>query len=105
MTTFDDREQAFEQKFVIDQELQFKSMARCNRLLGIWAAEQLGLSGEASVAYAKDIVAADVAAPGEGVVFQKLSNDLAGKGVSEELIQQKMGEFLLLAIQQVKSGL
>jgi hypothetical protein len=105
MTTFDDREQAFEQKFVIDQELQFKSMARCNRLLGIWAAEHLGLSGDAAACYAKDMVAAEVAAPGEGVVLLKLSRDLADKGISEELIQQKMGEFLLVAIQQVRSGL
>lgn len=105
MTTFNDREQAFEQKFVIDQELQFKSMARCNRLLGIWAAEQLGLTGDAATTYAKDLVAAEVATPGEGVVLQKLSHDLADKGIPEELIQQKMGEFLLLAIQQIKAGL
>lgn len=105
MTTFDEREHAFEQKFVIDQELQFKSMARCNRLLGMWAAEQLGLSEDAATSYAKDIVATEVAAPGEGAVLQKLSRDLADKGISEELIRQKMGEFLLAAIQQIKAGL
>jgi hypothetical protein len=105
MTTFDDREHAFEQKFVIDQELQFKSTARCNRLLGMWAAEQLGLSGESAVAYAKEIVTVDVAAPGEGAVLQKLSRDLADKGVAEELIQQKIDEFLLAAIQQIRAGL
>ncbi|MEH2508900.1 hypothetical protein V1291_000254 [Nitrobacteraceae bacterium AZCC 1564] len=105
MTTFDEREQAFEQKFVIDQELLFKSTARCNRLLGMWAAEQLGLSGDAASSYAKDIVAADVAAPGTGEVLQKLSRDLTDKGISEEVIRQKMGEFLLIAIQQVKAGL
>lgn len=104
MTTFNEREQAFEQKFVIDQELQFKSMARCNRLLGMWAAEQLGLSGDAAATYAKDIVATEVAAPGEGAVLQKLSRDLADKGISEELIQQKTGEFLLVAIEQIKAG-
>jgi hypothetical protein len=105
MSIFDEREQAFEQKFVIDQELQFKSMARCNRLLGIWAADQLGLAGEAATTYAKNVVAADISAPGTGKVFQILSRDLADKGISEELIQQKMGEFLLVAIQQVKAGL
>jgi hypothetical protein len=105
MTTFDQREQAFEQKFVVDEGLKFKATARCNRLLGMWAAEQLGLRGEAASSYAKEIVAADVAAPDEGVALQKLSRDLADKGVSEEAIQQKMGEFLLVAIQQVKEGL
>jgi hypothetical protein len=104
MTGFEDRERAFEQQFVVDEGLKFKSTARCNRLLGIWAAEQLGLSGEAAISYAKDIVAADVAAPGTGETLQKLSRDLADKGISEELIRQKMGEFLLVAIQQVKDG-
>ncbi len=105
MTGFDERERAFEQKFVVDEELKFKSMARSNRLLGMWAAEQLGLSGEAATSYAKDIVAADVAASGTGETLQKLSRDLADKGISEELIRQKMGEFLIVAIQQVKDGL
>ena len=105
MTTFDDREHAFEQQFVIDQELQFKATARCNRLLGMWAAERLGLSGEAAISYAKDIVAAEVATPGQGVVLQKLSRDLADKDISAELIEQKSGEFLLAAIQQIKAGL
>lgn len=105
MTTFDDREHAFEQQFVIDQELQFKATARCNRLLGMWAAERLGLSGEAAISYAKDIVAAEVATLGQGVVLQKLSRDLADKDISAELIEQKSGEFLLAAIQQIKAGL
>jgi hypothetical protein len=104
MTTFDEREHAFEKKFVVDEELKFKATARCNRLLGMWAAEQLGLRGEVAASYAKDLVAAEVAAPGTGEVLQKLSHDLADKGISEELIRQKTGEFLLVAIQQVKDG-
>lgn len=104
MTTFDEREHAFETKFVVDEELKFKATARCNRLLGMWAAEQLGLRGETAASYAKDLVATEVAAPGSGDVLDKLSRDLADKGISKQTIQQKMGEFLLQAIQQVKDG-
>ena len=59
MTTFDKREEGFEKKFVIDEELKFKAAARRNRLLGLWVAEQLGIRGDAASAYAKQIVTAD----------------------------------------------
>ncbi len=104
MTTFDEREHAFEQKFVVDEELKFKSTARCNRLLGMWAAEKLGLSGDAATSYAKEIVAAEVASPGMEVVLQKLTRDLAEKDISEETIRHKLGELMLDAIQQIQSG-
>ena len=65
MTFFDDREKGFEAKYKHDQELQFKVFARRNKLLGLWAAQKLGLGGEAAEAYAKDVVKADFSKPGD----------------------------------------
>ena len=65
MTTFDKREEGFEKKFALDEEQKFKAMARRNRLLGLWAAEKLGLSGDAATAYAKEVVAADFEEAGD----------------------------------------
>ena len=65
MTTFDRREEGFEKKFAHDEELRFKAMARRNRLLGEWAAEKLGLSGDEAAAYAKTVVMADFEEPGD----------------------------------------
>ena len=72
MTTFDKREEGFEKKFALDEEQKFKAMARRNRLLGLWAAEKLGLSGEEANAYAKDVVAADFEEAGDNDVLQKV---------------------------------
>ena len=66
MTTFDKREEAFEKKFAVDEELRFKAEARRNKLLGLWAAEKLGMSGEAAAVYAKEVVAADFEGAGGG---------------------------------------
>lgn len=104
MTTFDKREQAFESKFVLDEELRFKSVARCKRLLGSWAAEKLGLTGEAAAAYARDIVLIDLDDPGAGHVIQKITQDLSEKGISEAEVLQKRNEFLHLAIEQIEAG-
>ena len=81
MTTFDKREQGFENKFAHDEELRFKATARRNKLVGLWAAEKLGLSESAADAYAKEIVAADFEAPGDNDVVHKLRKDFDAKGV------------------------
>ena len=73
MTTFDKREEGFEKKFALDEELKFKADARRNRLLGLWAAEKLGMSGDAATAYAKDVVAADFERSRRGACFARSS--------------------------------
>src|SRR3954469_25537567 len=83
MTTFDKREEGFEKKFAHDEELRFKATARRNKLLGLWAAEKLGLSGPAADAYAKEVVVADFEEAGDDDVFRKLRKDFDAKGVSQ----------------------
>ena len=80
MTTFDDREKAFEKKYEHDQDLKFKVNARKNKLLGLWAASLIGKSGADAEAYAKDVVMADLEKPGDSDVIDKLVNDLAAAG-------------------------
>jgi hypothetical protein len=105
MTTFDKREEGFEKKFALDEEQKFKAEARRNRLLGLWVAEQLGLSGDAAAAYAREVVAADFEEAGSGVV-RKVSGDLGAKGVAitEAQLRVKMDELMAQAIMQVKAG-
>lgn len=81
MTTFDDRERAFEQKFARDEELQFKITARRNKLLGLWAAAKMGLSEVEADAYAKDVVRADFEEAGDEDVIRKVLGDLTSAGV------------------------
>jgi hypothetical protein len=106
MTTFDKREEGFEKKFALDEEQKFKAEARRDKLLGLWVAEQLGLSGDAANGYAKEVVAADFQQPGDADVVRKVMNDLGAKGVAitEQQIRQKMNEFLAQAAAQVKAG-
>jgi hypothetical protein len=106
MTTFDQREESFEKKFAIDEELKFKAEARRNRLLGLWAAEKLGISGDAASAYAKDVVAADFE-EGDMDVLHKVLMDLTAKdsAVTEAEIRAKMMELLAVAVAQVKAGI
>ena len=106
MTTFDKREEGFEKKFALDEEQKFKAVARRNRLLGMWAAEKLGITGEAAEAYAKDVVAADFEEAGDDDVLRKVENDLAAKGIKLDAaaIRTKMNELLSQAVAQVKSG-
>ena len=105
MTTFDKREEGFEKKFAIDEEQRFKAEARRNKLLGLWAASRLGISGEAASAYAKEVVAADFEEAGDGV-FRKVKADLDAKGitVTEAELRAKMNELMAQAIVQVKAG-
>ena len=106
MTTFDKREEAFEKKFVIDEDLKFKAVARRNRLLGLWAAEKLGKTGADADSYAKEVVVAEFADAHDLEVIRKVTTDLAAKGISmNELdIRLKMDEFMAQAIAQVNTG-
>jgi len=81
MTTFDDRERDAEKKFGHDEELRFKAGARRNKLLGLWAAERLGLAGAEAEAYAREVVMSDFEEPGEEDVVRKVLADLQGKGI------------------------
>lgn len=105
MTTFDKREEAFEAKFAHDEELTFKATARRNRLLGVWAAEKLGLAEEKAEAYAKEVVRSDFEEPGDDDVLRKVLADLeaADAGVSAGDLRAKMDELMAVAIEQVKS--
>jgi hypothetical protein len=106
VTTFDKREAGFENKFAHDEELRFKATARRNKLLGLWAAEKLALTGDAAAAYAKDVVAADFEEAGDEDVVRKLVADFAAKkiAVSNEDIRKAMHELMHTAIEQVQAG-
>ena len=104
MTTFDKREEAFEKKFAIDEELKFKAEARRNRLIGLWAAEKLGITGDAATAYAREAVASAFAEGGDKAVVARLARDLSAKGVLEDEIRSRMSELLTQAIAQVNAG-
>ncbi|MDE2379692.1 DUF1476 domain-containing protein [Bradyrhizobium sp.] len=106
MTTFDKREEGFEKKFVLDEEQKFKAEARRNRLLGLWAAERLGITGEAAAAYAKEVVAADFEEAGDGDVLRKVLRDFTARNVAiaEQTIRDKMNELTAIAVAQVKAG-
>src|SRR5437879_12207797 len=100
MTTFDKREEGFEKQFAHDEELKFKANARRNKLLGLWAAEKLGMSGAEADAYAKSVVMADFEEPGDNDVFKKIRKDFDGKGVaqSDQQIRRNMDELMAKAI-------
>ena len=105
MTTgMDDRRDAFEKKFARDAELRFKAEARRNKLLGLWAADQLGKKDAEAEAYAKEVVAADFEEAGDEDVFRKIRADFdaANVSVADEAIREKMFAFLEEAIRQVK---
>jgi hypothetical protein len=87
MSKFDEREQEFEARYTHDQELAFKVASRRNKLLGLWAAEHLGLSAAAAEAYAGDIVAAEFAKPGHAEIIAKLARDFAEKGIAIDAAQ------------------
>jgi hypothetical protein len=104
MSTFDKREEGFEKKFAHDEELRFKAMARRNKLLGLWAAAQLGKTGPDADAYAKEVVMADFEEAGDDDVLHKVAKDLAGKGVTEAQIRAQMNELLAQAVAQIQAG-
>lgn len=103
MTTFDEREQTFERKFKHDQELRFKANARRNKLLGLWAADRMGLAGPEAETYAKAIVEADLGRPGGAGAREKVVKDLAGKGIAatDAEVQREQERLLAIAKEQV----
>jgi len=103
MATFDKREKGFESKFAHDQEMAFKVQARRNKLLGLWAAEKLGLATDAAESYAKQVVISDLEAPGDEDVFEKVHNDLKDKGVSEHQVRREMATLMDVARSQVEN--
>ena len=100
MSTFDDREHAFEAKFVHDEEMKFKLEARRNKLVGLWAAEILGKTGDAAEAYAKEVIRADFEEAGHEDVIGKLKADLGDK-VSEDELRAKFDALLIDAKTQL----
>lgn len=104
MTTFDDRENAFENKFAHDAEMQFRAEARRNKLVGLWAAELLGKSGDEAAAYAMEVVSADFEEAGIEDVVRKLVADLGTKA-SADVIRAKMAEMLPVAKAQLMTEL
>jgi hypothetical protein len=98
--TFDDRENAFENKFAHDAEMQFKAEARRNKLLGLWAAGLMGKSGDDAAAYAKEVVAADFLEAGDDDVLRKVAGDL-GSMATPEVIRAKMTELMTEAKRQL----
>ena len=104
MSTFSEREKAFEDKYKHDEDLRFRTEVRRNKLLGQWVArELLGLDGDEVEAYAKDVVASDLDEPGPDDVIRKIMGDLEGKGVdfSEHRLRHRMEELLVEAKQQI----
>jgi hypothetical protein len=100
MTTFDDREHAFEAKFAHDEEMMFKAVARRNKLLGLWAAGLLGKTGDEAAEYAKSVVKADFEEAGHEDVVRKVAGDLGDKATADE-IRTKMDELMPIAKDQL----
>lgn len=105
MTTFDEREKAFERKFAHDEELRFRSTARRNKLLGLWAAEKLGISGADADAYAKEVIRADFQKPGDEDLVAKLRADFDAKGVdqTDDQIRATIIEMMAQAVAQIEA--
>lgn len=106
MTTFDKREEGFEKQFAHDEELRFKANARRNKMLGAWAANQLGLGGADADAYSKEVVMADFEEAGDEDVFRKVRNDFDAKGIkqTDQQIRSTMTSLMAEAVAQIKSG-
>jgi len=105
MTSFDERERAFEKKFALDQELKFRATARRNRLLAQWAAEKLGLSGAEVDDYIKAVRKADLIEKGDEDVFRKVKQDFDDKGVhiSEIELRKTMADLLAAAVRTIEA--
>jgi hypothetical protein len=105
MTTFDKRKDAYENKFAHDEALRFKAEARRNKLLGLWAAELLGKSGEDADNYAREVVRSDFEEPGDEDVFRKVRADFDAAGVdqSDHQLRRTMDDLMDEAIKQVEN--
>lgn len=106
MTTFDDREKAYEKKFALDQDLKFRAESRRNKALAEWAAEKLGITGGDVEEYVKAVRKADLAEKGDDDVVRKVRQDFADKGVAidEAEIRNKLGEFLAKAVTDIEAA-
>src|SRR3712207_934750 len=106
MTTFDKRKDAFESKFARDEELRFKATARRNKLLGLWAAEKLGKSGEEADAYAREVIRSDMQEAGDDDVLRKVRGDLQAAGIqqSDQQIRSAMDELMAKAVTQIEAS-
>ncbi len=105
MTTFDKRKDEAETRYKHSEELDFKAGARRNKLLGLWAAEQMGITGESSEAYAKEVVIADFERPGDEDVLEKVLKDLTDKGldISAHRVRKEMDQLMEVAREQVRN--
>ncbi len=106
MTTFDKRKEGYESKFAHDEELRFKSTARRNKLLGLWAAEKLGKSGDDAQVYAREVIRADMQEAGDDDVIRKIRSDFDAAGVeqSDHQIRRTMQELMAEAVAQIEAG-
>ena len=106
MTTFDERETAFEEKYAHDEELKFKAKARRDKLLGLWAAEKLGKAGAAAEEYARSLVAAEVQKDSLGQILMTLRTDFDGAGIDipDREIHKKIDELLAIAVKEMLKG-
>ncbi|MGO8952166.1 MAG: DUF1476 domain-containing protein [Rhodomicrobium sp.] len=107
MTTFDERENAYESKFARDEELRFKAKARRDKALGAWVAAQLGLSGAAAEDYIKEILRADFKHPDDThLIVAKILGDLRAKGVTmdERTLKKKLVELMAQAVAEIEAG-
>ena len=106
MTNFDKREEGFEKQFAHDEELKFKAIARRNKMLGLWTAERLGLSGAQAENYARSIVLAEFEQGGDSAVIAKVRKDLEAKGIvqSEHQISRTITELTARAVADIKAG-
>lgn len=106
MSTFDDRQQGFENKFAHDKETEFKATARRNKYLGQWLAEQMDLRGEDADAYAREVVKADFEEDGDDDVVRKVMVDIKVKklDITEDQVRAKLQEFYSIALEHIKDG-
>ncbi len=104
MTTFDDRANAFENKFAHDSEMQFRAEARRNKLLGLWAAGLMGKSGDEAAAYAIEVVNSDFEEAGTEDVVRKVAGDLAGKASADD-VRKQLADLLPVAKAQLMTEL
>ncbi|RWI23886.1 DUF1476 domain-containing protein [Mesorhizobium sp.] len=105
MSSMRDRQEGFEKKFAMDEDMKFRAMARRNKLLGLWAAEKLGKSGEDADAYAKEVVRADFEEAGDDDVLRKIRADFDAAGVAQSDVQIRgvMNDLLATAVEQIKN--
>ncbi len=107
MTQFDDRKNAYEKDFARNEEFDFKVNARRNKLLGLWAAEKMGLAGDAAAAYAREVVVADFEEVGDEDVYRKVKGDLEASGIeiSDHQLRREMDDLLAVARKQMTTEL